>query len=116
MFLECKLDNLGTWFDIQLGQEIFLILQNVLPLSCACPADGYHQGLPTCVQSGRGLKLTIHFHLVLRNYNSTGPTSVKRSAQRAAYLISLCMALESFFRWHDELLIHAVSSPRSIDQ
>ena len=65
MFLECRLDNLGTWLDIQLGQVIFPFLQIVHPVSCACPADGYHQGLPTCVQSGRGVKLTIHFHLVL---------------------------------------------------
>ena len=36
------------------------------PSICLCmPGDGY-QGLPICVQSGRGVKLTIHFHLVLR--------------------------------------------------
>jgi hypothetical protein len=50
----------------------------------------------------------------LRNYNSTGPISLKRSAQTTAYLIALCMTLELLFRWHEELLIHSVSSSCSV--
>jgi hypothetical protein len=53
----------------------------------------------------------------LRNCNTTtDPISVKRSAQAVAYLVYLCMALELLFRWHEELLIHTVSSPSAIDQ
>lgn len=76
--------------------------------------------LPVAKLPGReaGLSLPSSAEVkTLRNYNSTtGPISVKRSAQTVAYLICLCMALELLFRWHEELLIHTVSSPSAIDQ
>ena len=36
MFLECRFDNLGTWFDIQFGQEIFFFSK--MPTLALLPA------------------------------------------------------------------------------
>jgi len=53
MFLECRLDNLGTWFDIQLGQEIFFFFKMSTPVLVPVqPMVIIRDFLPVCKVAG----------------------------------------------------------------